>query len=100
MSEWVYFLHPRRENFAATMTDEESVVFTEHFAYLQGLLEEGVLILAGPTLGATNTGITVFRAANEVEAAHVMASDPVIRANVVEGELREFRLSLLEGRDH
>ena len=24
MAEWIYFLHPPRENFAATMTDEET----------------------------------------------------------------------------
>lgn len=32
MSEWIYFLHPPRPDFAATTTAEEGKVFGEHFA--------------------------------------------------------------------
>lgn len=31
MAEWIYFIHPLRENFAATMTDEEKAVWSIHF---------------------------------------------------------------------
>jgi uncharacterized protein YciI len=99
MPSWVYFLHPPREDFAATMTDEEGAVFATHFEYLQRLLAEGVLVLAGPTLGATNTGITVFEAPDEQAARAVMEGDPAIAGGVVRGELREMRVSLLRGRD-
>ena len=51
MGEWVYFIHPPRENFAATMTPEEEAVWDVHFDRLKRLLDEGTLILAGPTLG-------------------------------------------------
>jgi hypothetical protein len=27
MAEWIYFLHPPRDNFAETMTDEERAAF-------------------------------------------------------------------------
>ena len=30
MSEWIYFIHAPRENFGATMTDEERAVWDEH----------------------------------------------------------------------
>jgi len=96
---WIYFLHPPRPNFAETMTDEEGAVFSEHFAHLQRLLADGVLVLAGPTLGETNTGLTVFEAPDEAAARAVMESDPAIARGVVTGELRELRLSLLRGRD-
>jgi len=46
MAEWIYFIHPPRENFAATMTDEEEAVWDEHFQRLKGLLAEGVVELA------------------------------------------------------
>lgn len=95
MTEWIYFLHPPRADFAATMTDAEGEVFGRHFAYLQGLLADGVLVLAGPTLGATNTGICVFRAADEAAARAVMEADPTVAEGVVVGELRPFRVSLL-----
>ena len=98
MAEWIYFLHAPREDFAATMTPAEQVTFGEHFAYLQRLLEEGTLVLAGPTTGRVNTGISVFEAPDEAAAEAIMAADPAIAGGVCTGELRPFRVSLLRGR--
>jgi uncharacterized protein YciI len=98
VTQWIYFLHPPREDFAATMTEEESAVFAEHFEHLQRLLDQGVLLLAGPTLGRLNTGIAVFEAQDEAAARAVMESDPAISRGVVDGELREMRVSLMRGR--
>jgi uncharacterized protein YciI len=99
VSSWIYFLHPPRPNFAATMTEDEGEAFGLHFAHLQQLLADGVLVLAGPTLGEVNTGIAVFEAPDEDAARRIMESDPAISAGVVRGELREMRVSLLRGRD-
>lgn len=99
MPEWIYFIHPPRDDFAATMTDAEQAVWTEHFAREQRLLADGLLILAGPTLGRINTGVCVFEAPDEAAARQVMAEDPVIQGGFARGELRPFRLSLLRGRD-
>ncbi len=81
------------------MTDDEAAVFGEHFEHLSRLLADGVLVLAGPTLGTTNTGLCVFDAPDEAAARAVMESDPAIARGVVTGELREMRVSLLRGRD-
>lgn len=70
MAEWIYFLHPPRDDFAATMTDEERAAFAAHAAWLGRLLADGVLILAGPTLGSVNTGIGIFEAPDEETAPH------------------------------
>jgi uncharacterized protein YciI len=99
MSEWIYFIHAPRENFAATMTEEERAVWGEHFERLQRLLTDGVMILAGPTLGEVNTGIAIFEAADEDAARQIMQADPVIAGGYARGELRPFRVSLLRGRD-
>src|SRR4051812_7531441 len=99
MAEWIYFIHPPRENFAATMTAEEDAVWGVHFERLKRLLEEGTLILAGPTLGLVNTGIAVIEAPDEDAAREIMESDPVIEGGFARGELRPFRASLLRGRD-
>jgi uncharacterized protein YciI len=80
MSEWIYFIHPPRDDFAATMT------------------EEGVMILAGPTLGRYSTGIAIFEAPDEATAQRIMEDDPVIAGGYARGELRPFRVSLLRGR--
>jgi uncharacterized protein YciI len=98
VAEWIYFLHPPRDDFAATMTAPEKQVWSQHFAHLQQLLAEGVLVLAGPTLGHTNTGIAVFEADDERAAQAIMASDPVIDSGFARGELCQFRVSLLRGR--
>jgi len=99
MGEWVYFIHPPREDFAATMTEDEQAVWATHFERLQRLLAEGVIILVGPTLGPVNTGIAVFEAEDEPAARRIMEEDPAIASGIATGELRPFRVSLLRGRD-
>ena len=99
MSEWIYFIHPPREDFAATMTDEEQAVWSSHFARFERALADGRLILVGPTLGHNNTGIAIFEAPDEEAARRFMLEDPVIAGGFATGELRPFRVSLLRGRD-
>jgi uncharacterized protein YciI len=97
MSEWIYFLHPPREDFAATMTEAEQEVWGRHFARLQRLYDEGSIVLVGPTLGRVNTGVCVFEAPDEASARALMEGDPAIAEGFARGELRPFRVSLLRG---
>jgi uncharacterized protein YciI len=99
MAEWIYFIHPPRENFAATMTGEEQAVWSVHFERFQRLLAEGTIVLVGPTLGPVNTGIAILEAPDEDAARRIMDEDPVIAGGFARGELRPFRISLLRGRD-
>jgi uncharacterized protein YciI len=98
MAEWIYFIHPPRDDFAATLTAAEAAAWAEHFERLKALLAEGTLVLAGPTLGRINTGICVFEAPDEAAARQIMNADPTIVGGFATGELREFRVSLLRGR--
>lgn len=95
MAEWIYFMHAPREDFAATITAEETEIWKQHFVRLQGLFEDGVVILAGPTLGRINTGIVIFEAPDEESAGLIMNDDPAISGGFAVGELRPFRVSLL-----
>ena len=99
MAEWIYFIHPPRDNFAATMTQDEIRVWDRHFERLKRLLAEGTLVMAGPTLGRVNTGLAIIEAPDEAAARAIMAADPAIRSGYAKGELRPFRVSLLRGRD-
>ncbi len=99
MAEWIYFIHPPRDNFADTMTQEEQDVWGVHFERFQRMLAEGSLVLVGPTLGPKNTGIAIFEARDEAAARRIMEEDPVIAGGFARGELRPFRVSLLRGRD-
>jgi uncharacterized protein YciI len=99
MAEWIYFIHPPRDDFADTMTDEEQEVWGVHFRRFQRLLAEGTIVLVGPTLGSKNTGIAIFEAPDEAAARRIMDEDPVIAGGFARGELRPFRISLMRGRD-
>ena len=94
MPAWIYFIHPPRDDFAETMTEREQQVFSEHFDRLKRLMDDGVLILAGPTTGHINTGLVIFEAADEEEARRLMDDDPAIASGIARGELRPFRVSL------
>ena len=98
MAEWIYFLHPPRDDFAMSMSDEERAVFADHRVYLEGLLAAGSLILAGPTGGTINTGVAVLEAPDEASARAIMDADPAIVAGIMDGELRDFRATFLRGR--
>jgi uncharacterized protein YciI len=100
VTEWIYFIHPPREDFAATMSAEEEAVWGQHFDRLQRMLADGHLILAGPTLGTVNTGLVIFEAPGEDAARQIMEADPVFRAGYAKGELRQFRVSLLRRQDN
>jgi uncharacterized protein YciI len=99
VAEWIYFIHPPREDFASTMTQEEQDVWAAHFERFERMLAEGTLILAGPTLGRINTGIAIIEASDEEAARTLMEEDPVIAGGYARGELRPFRAALLRGRD-
>ncbi|HYM83689.1 MAG TPA: YciI family protein [Candidatus Dormibacteraeota bacterium] len=99
MAEWIYFIHPPREDFAATMTEAEEVAWAAHWERIKRLHAEGSIILVGPTLGRVNTGICVFEAPDEAAARRVMEEDPTIAGGFARGELRPMRVSLLRGRD-
>ena len=99
MLQWIYFIHPPRDNFAATMTEDERATWAVHWERLQRLHAEGTVVLAGPTLGEVNTGICVFEAPDRASAEAVMNDDPVFIAGYARPELREFRIALLRGRD-
>jgi uncharacterized protein YciI len=98
MAEWLYLIHPPRDDFIATINAAERDVFGNHVEYLDALLTSGVLILAGPTYGRVNTGITVIEADDEDAARAVMEADPAVSSGVMTGELREMGVGYLRGR--
>jgi len=98
MAEWIYFIHPPREDFAETMTEAEDEAWGRHWELAKRRFDEGQIVLMGPTLGRHNTGICVFEAPDEASARAYMEADPAIAEGFARGELRPFRVSLLRGR--
>jgi uncharacterized protein YciI len=99
VSEWVFFGHPPRDDFIATMTDTERSAFDAHAGRLRTLLADGVLIMAGPCLGQVNTAIAIFEAPDEQTARRIVADEPVTGGGYMRGDRRPYRLGLLRGRD-
>jgi uncharacterized protein YciI len=99
MSEWIYFIHAPRDNFAATMTEPEQEVWGRHWHRLKRLYAAGRIVIVAPTLGPINTGLCIFEAEDEASARAFMEEDPTIAEGFARGELRPVRISLLRGRD-
>lgn len=99
VSEWVFFMHPPRADFMATMTEAERSAFDAHAVWLRQLLADGALIAAGPCLGGVNTGIAIFEAVSEEVAQRIVSDEPVTSGGFMRGDLRPYRLGLLRGRD-
>jgi uncharacterized protein YciI len=78
------------------LTEREAATVSEHFAYLQGLVEAGTVLMAGRTLTSDERtfGIVVFVAATNTEAGQVMANDPVLKQGVMHAELFPYRIAL------
>jgi len=73
VSEWIYFIHPPRDNFADTMTDEERAVRSVHF---------GVVGLPHHLISEGDGGMPSFTTVEDY-----LASLPVERRSALE-ELR------------
>jgi uncharacterized protein YciI len=98
MAEWLYLIHPPRQHFVETITEDEVAVMHQHSEHLATLLADGVLILAGPTFGPVNTGIAVIEADDEETARSIMMRDPAVTSGLMEPELRPMRVGFLRGR--
>ena len=97
MPNFIYLIHPLREEFFENPTEHEETTMQEHFEYLNKGIQSGQVILAGPCLDDT-FGIVVFQANNEVEANTFMMADPSIQNNVMIAELHPFKISLQQSR--
>jgi uncharacterized protein len=98
VSEWLCVIRPPRATFMEDASPAEQDVMRERFEYLKGLLEQGKLILAGPSLDPP-FGIIVLEAESEDEARRLVAADPSVAAGIQTPELHPFRASLLRGRE-
>jgi uncharacterized protein len=94
MEEFVYLIHPVREDFIQSMTQDEREIMERHFNYLNDLLSEEKLILAGPCLDG-KFGIVVYRAESMEAAREIMDNDPAVLNGLMTGELHPYRVSLM-----
>lgn len=100
MQEFLYRLQLVRADLLRTgPTDSEQAIVAEHFAYLQGLHAQGVVIFVGRTLNADENamGLAVFRAESEDAARQIMCGDPALKKGVMTATLYPFKV-ILQGK--
>ena len=96
--EFLYKIQPTRpEMLTEGPTDRESELVAQHFDYLKGLLERGILILAGRTQNSDESsfGIVVFRASSEEQALMMMQEDPAVKHGVMRAALFPYKVALM-----
>jgi uncharacterized protein YciI len=77
-------------------TDAETDTIDRHFAYLSGLADRGILVLAGRTLDANeqSRGIAIFNADDEDHARRLVEEDPAIVDRVMVATIQPFRVAI------
>ena len=99
--EFLYKITPTRPEMLVTgPTDHEGELVSQHFNYLQTLLDKGILILAGRTQNTDESsfGIEIFRAVSKMEAQKIMHRDPAVKQGVMKAELFPYKVALIEKR--
>ena len=97
MQEFLYKLQlVRGDMLRAGPTDSEQAIVAEHFAYLQNLNAQGVIIFVGRTLNIDENamGLAVFRAESEDAARQIMNDDPAVKKGVMTATLYPFKVVL------
>jgi uncharacterized protein YciI len=77
-------------------TDAEADTIRRHFAYLSGLAEKGILVLAGRTLDDNDQtrGIAIFNAESEDHVRRLVDDDPAVAEGVMTPTIQPFRVAI------
>lgn len=97
VKEFIVFLRPQRDTFLDDATAEETEIVTRHFHYLEGLLAQGTLILAGRCQD-TPLGVVIIEAEDERKARELADRDPAVQAGVFRAEVMSYRVALSRSR--
>ena len=78
-------------------TEKEEKIVGKHFVKLQGLLQEGKLVLAGKTEGLDEKtfGIVILEVESEEEALSIMKTDPAVAEGIMEAKLYPYKVALI-----
>lgn len=99
MKQFLYVLQVTRpEMLTEGPTDREMAIVSEHFAYLQQLLAQGILILAGrtQTTHPETMGLAIFNAESMEAALAIKDADPAIVNGVMTAEVYPYQVALIK----
>jgi uncharacterized protein len=96
--QFIYVLHLEKSmQDSTTWTPDKMKIAQEHFAHLQKLLTDGVLILGGRTqMPFTKTfGIVVYEADSFEEAKAIAENDPAVKGKIMTVEVYPYKVALM-----
>lgn len=88
------FIKPKRENFMASMSEQEEALMKGHANYFQKLVADGVVFVAGPVLD-DQYGMAVFNSPDKPTVEAFLNQDPCIVAGIMDVHMHPFRLSMM-----
>ncbi len=97
MLHFLYRIQPTRLGMLTEgPTERERKIVGEHFSYLERLVANGTVLMAGRTLNADEKtfGIVVFLAESELRAQEVVHNDPAVGNGIMRAELFPYRVAL------
>jgi uncharacterized protein YciI len=97
MKQFLYRLEPARvEMVTVGPTPDEAAIVSQHFAYLENLTTQGVMLLVGRTQDNSpdTIGLAIFQAESEDQARAIMENDPAVKNGVMQAKLFPFKIAL------
>lgn len=83
MAYFVLKFVPHRPDFPADLSEAESAVMNEHFAYWRKCLQDGVAVVYGPVGDPGGVwGLAVVEADGPADAHALRDGDPVVRGDL------------------
>ena len=68
-------------------------IVSEHFKYLQSLLKDGILLMAG-RFSEVLIGLSMIEAESKEAALEIMKNDPAVKKGIFHAELYPWRIAL------
>ena len=97
-NQYLYIIQPKRLGMLTEEpTSHQHETMGKHFAFLQQLTEQGILILAGRTLNnnVDTLGIAIINALSEEEACKTVDNDPAVSQGVMNARLYPYRVAFI-----
>ncbi|MFZ6768720.1 YciI family protein [Undibacterium sp. Di26W] len=74
---------PPRADFLATMSDEEKKLMGQHGAFLNDLLEKGLIVAHGPVIEANGGyGVSLYQITDDQDISSLTSEDPIVKNGV------------------
>ncbi len=83
-----------RDGWPANMTEPEEKIMQEHFVYLQDLIAQKKVLIAGPCFEPV-FGLIILQTSTEKEAIEIMKNEPSVVQGVHTYEMHPMRASLM-----